>query len=513
MRTEIIQEETTRLLRIAVPETFTEAERQSNAVPVELLREAMVNGKFIQFVNCVVEGDLILVSAMCEGRISLENTTFVGKVDLSYTKFRHAFSCEGATFKEEAFFIRTDFASDVVMRKATFETIASFNGATGGGIFDFSGSTFQGFGGFNGTQVSAGSLFNDVQFIEEANFGHFRSGMSAEFIRAKFYKRANFNSAKISGHFLLRNANFMDECNISLAEISGNIELQDATFEGALVLGGSTVGGVAFFNRCEFKGRFDCISSKFKGDVNCENCQFSDEALFNGANIAGALFLKEATFGGRVSFQSVALNVVFFSESASETPSTQFYGAVDLRGCTYNHIHPISIWERLTEKLAPYHSQPFVQLEQTIRNSGNAQVADEVYYRRKQFERGLSRFRENPVDWCVKFLHWLLTGYGVRLLRLVPLLTATVIAGTLFFHTFDNSLKTEVSNNSAISESPTWNDAFLVTLNHFIPVVDIPVGAKWQPTGWYRLFALSLTLSGWILVPVSIAGLTGFLKR
>ncbi|MCH7626223.1 MAG: pentapeptide repeat-containing protein, partial [Chloroflexi bacterium] len=374
-------------------------------------------------------------------------------------------------------------------------------------------TTFMGLAGFNGFHVNAGSIFNKAQFMGEANFGHFRSGMTAEFANAKFSKRANFNSARIDGHLISRNANFIEECSLSLAEINGNIEFQDATFEGALILSGTTAGGVVFINNCKVRGNFQCISSNFKKNVYCESSEFSDETDFSGSHIFGALFLREATFGGRVRFRSTALNVVSFSESDSETPSTQFKGAIDLRGCTYNQIHPLSIWKQLLGRLEPYDRQPYVQFEQTVRNSGHDQLANDIYYDRKQKESGLLGFREQRAAWTINYLHWLLTGYGVRLRRLLPLLIAIVVAGTLFFHTFDNSLKIEDSNNSAIAESPTWNDAFLVTLNHFIPVVDIPVGAKWQPTGWYRLFALSLTLSGWILVPVSIAGLTGFLKR
>jgi hypothetical protein len=132
----------------------------------------------------------------------------------------------------------------------------------------------------------------------------------------------------------------------------------------------------------------------------------------------------------------------------------------------------------------------------------------------------------------------LLTGYGVRLRRI---LFATLII--LALGTFVFQLKGAVEpkreaqpivivGTSVKAEDPVppkfgfW-DGFWVSVRHFLPV-EIPAGARWKPTAnsvwtvrtpWgdvsmtFEAFATLLKLAGWILVPVGLAGLTGILKR
>jgi hypothetical protein len=67
-----------------------------------------------------------------------------------------------------------------------------------------------------------------------------------------------------------------------------------------------------------------------------------------------------------------------------------------------------------------------------------------------------------------------------------------------------------------------WSEAAWVSLNLFLPV-EIPSGVEWKPSSrswpypkWglkFSSWATLLKLVGWILIPVGLAGLTGWLKR
>ena len=106
---------------------------------------------------------------------------------------------------------------------------------------------------------------------------------------------------------------------------------------------------------------------------------------------------------------------------------------------------------------------------------------------------------------------------------MLPPILLILLAGVLVFGIFDNTL--ELSDEAVIAEntkpnpnfneSPNWTDVTLVTFDLFVPIVDIPTADKWQPTsGEFRLFGtFFLTLTGWIFVPVGVAGLTGIMRR
>jgi hypothetical protein len=63
-------------------------------------------------------------------------------------------------------------------------------------------------------------------------------------------------------------------------------------------------------------------------------------------------------------------------------------------------------------------------------------------------------------------------------------------------------------------------NSFLMSLDLFLPIANIPTVGEWQvSTGttwgvpWLTLWETFMTVTGWILVPIGIAGLTGQLKR
>jgi hypothetical protein len=68
--------------------------------------------------------------------------------------------------------------------------------------------------------------------------------------------------------------------------------------------------------------------------------------------------------------------------------------------------------------------------------------------------------------------------------------------------------------------SARYINAFLMSLGLFLPIADIPTVGAWQVSSgtkwgvpWLTLWVTFMIVTGWILVPIGIAGLTGLLKR
>jgi len=169
--------------------------------------------------------------------------------------------------------------------------------------------------------------------------------------------------------------------------------------------------------------------------------------------------------------------------------------------------------------LGPYDRQPFTQLEETFRRAGKDKLADDVYYERKCREFTENITIRKPGAWLLDRFLWLLTGYGVRLYRLLVAIVPILIIGTLIFH-FEGAVTPELPSMMSSQVTLPWSDAFWVSLNTFLPI-KIPSGADWKPSSQiipvlgikFTTFATLLDLAGWILVPVGVAGITGLLKR
>lgn len=186
------------------------------------------------------------------------------------------------------------------------------------------------------------------------------------------------------------------------------------------------------------------------------------------------------------------------------------------------------------EHLDPYDRQPFSQLEETFRRTGEDRLANDVYFKRKRRESARIKLR-NPVAWLKDRFLWLITGYGVRLKYLSVTIALTLLVGTLIFH-FEGAVEPRLDKqqshavclqaNLERKTSLPYFEAFWISLNLFLPV-KIPSGAYWKPSSqvWvfktkcgtlgikFTTFATVLKLVGWILVPLGVAGLSGILKR
>ena len=172
------------------------------------------------------------------------------------------------------------------------------------------------------------------------------------------------------------------------------------------------------------------------------------------------------------------------------------------------------------KKLEPYDRQPFTQLEETFRRAGKDKYADDVYYERKCRESKNITIR-TPGAWLLNRLLWFLTGYGVRLYRLLFAIILFIVIWTYIFHLEGAVvLKPDIHPPPLMGPKDSYFEAFWVSLNTFLPV-EIPSGADWKPSSQiipvlgikFTTSATLLKLAGWILVPIGVAGMAGLLKR
>ncbi|MCK4937787.1 MAG: pentapeptide repeat-containing protein [Methanosarcinales archaeon] len=460
------------------------------------------------------------LSAMLEnGKLNIyKKTIFKGEADFGSTRIGNAAEFRETEFKEQVNFSSATIEGEALFNQSIFEKKAIFIAARFGGNATFDESNFYQEATFSMAKIMGSTKFHSVIFKGDIDFSGVIIGSTAEFNDAEFNQKASFNSAKIEGAVFFRSAIF--RCDFDFIGVQNCLA---AEFQNA-----------AFIQMANFS------FAHIKKHLKFESTIFNDQVKIEHAQIEEAISLKGAYFAKDVSFKYTSLGTFYF-EKFHIQPNVK----IDLRGCIYDDIDPINSWEELTEPvhLYPYDRQPFSQIEKTFRRAGKDDLADNVYYkgRCREFSENIITIQKpfiwiiRPL-WLLKYLispliftgiiwinrcFWLLkegglqllTGYGVRVKRLLFFIVLILLAGTYIFNQPGAVvLKPEANQTLLIWPMDSYLEAFYVSLNLFLPI-EIPSGTFWKPSQNFAIFGTLLKLAGWILVPIGVAGISGLLKR
>jgi hypothetical protein len=531
--------------------------------------------KDVIFAGSTIGKDILLEAAICKekadfnefrliGNLKATGAVFEGEADLCSARIGSAAEFINAMFKKNANFNGAQIEGAAFFDNAKFEGEADFGSARVGSAAVFTNTTFKQNAIFNGTRMDRGAFFNPATFEDEADFTVARIGMNANFKNAVFKKNANFNGSQIDGSAQFSHAKFeggvdfgnarigssaefintmfKKDTNFTSAQIDGSAHFSPAKFEGDAIFGGTRIGRSAVFTNAIFEQRAIFSSARIEKDTFFNFAMFKGDVSFSSMYAEQNILLDGASFEKYVSLQNSHFGTIFFGPPEDSSMTCSFSEKIDWRGCTYDRIHPTAFWMGLMDRLYPYDRQPYTQLEEVFRKSGDDEEATDVYYHRKRFEsKALKLFQRKPLKfpvfrWLADRFLWLVTGYGVRLRRiLVPTLIILLI-GMFIFH-LKGAVEPKQETQTIVVSAPVrtdeivpkigFLDGFWISLRHFLPV-EIPAGSRWKPTTnslctiqtrWgkvcmsFEAFATFLKLAGWILVPVGVAGLTGILKR
>lgn len=561
-----IKEITDSLLKYILPDDSTDEEKESNPIAAREVVDAIKAGTSVEIVNAVIEGPLNLESVVVEGKITIQRSKIKGPVDCSYAEFRQVVNFHSSQFDSDVNLTAATIEKDITLNAATFQgkvdltdiqikealyaqsctfwedfgfmaaqvgrrcvfmggvfkQKAMFTGCKiGGSAFFDSGepatgsvkpATFGGEANFVSAQIDDRAMFSGVIFKQKADFAGIRIGSNAEFDGVLFGKGVCFHGAHIGDSGFFKNSVFIGDADFAYIWVGTNVHFTEATFTGKANFNSAKIQGHAVYNQATFEGNVDYSAAAFGGGGAFAEIRFNGPVSFFASRFDMDAGFGKTVFAKNISFLNVMFRTVFFGMPGGQV-TTKFEGSIDLLGCTYDRIEPISIWEQLLDRLERYDRQPYAQLEQTFRRAGHDGLANKVYYGRKRMESKRIRFWRRdarPGAWILDRLHWLLTGYGVRVPRILVPIVLILIIGTFVF---------QVEGAVVPRQCLTCPEAFWVSLNQFLPVA-IPAGSELQPSSqslWgimkFTTFATLLKLLGWILVPVGVAGLSGWLKR
>jgi len=411
----------------------------------------------------------------CHGRVDLREGN-VGSL-----------ACEGATLSNSggqalsANGLIVD--RDLILRSAKVTGQVSLPGAHVSGQLDCSGATLSNFGGW--------ALAADGLIVDQTLF---------------------LSSAKVTGQVRLPGAHVSGQLACNKATLSNPTRPDLRLWSAALAADGLTVGQSLILSSAKVTGQVSLRGAHVSGPLDCEGATLSNRSSraleLEDALITGPVLMRPARVDG--TFNLTAARVGGWYDDPRTWPAT-----LRLEGFVYEAIDAPAVTPKqrlgwLRRHRWGYAPQPYEQLASVYRRAGNDQAARTVAIakqqaRRAQASRGWVRAPSRA--WSL-VLRWTI-GYGYRPALALPYLAGLFVIGwVVFSHAYPTALRPAESGPG----QPEFNPA-RYTLDLLLPVANLHQREAFVPRGYAAWWAFGLTLAGWLLAAVVVAGLTGVFKR
>lgn len=461
-----------------------------------------------------------------------------GQVSFSAAVFGAETAFDGAQFHGDANFVRATFTSAATftgvsflhpVRPAQFNSIKAgktlnFTGARFGGTLDFVSAEAVGPVQFAGVVFEGDALFNAMAVERHAVFGPLDQAMPP----TRFKKSADFIASRIGG-----------QLDLAAARFDGEALFRGANLQRGLILSWRP-GGTGAVHAAEFRARADFRNLQAAERVQLAGVTFHDTAAFDstkwdvpmafeevrfrkGASVTRAAFPQGADFSSTRFEGTLDLTDSSFRTLRLTSLSQWTDGSIELRGSTYEEFigNVAALLQAFTRADRPV----LTRLERSLRQVGQDDEADEVYLHNQQRERRQCWLEHKYGEWFFRSLYGMLGNYGVRPYRLVVFSAVLIWLGALVFQL--PGAVTHKDKEAKNTELTTF-DAVALSICYFLPV-EFPLEEEWiaatSPLTYHlplvnkpvqvRPAAIAnfvLRLSGWIVVPLALAAVTGLLK-
>ena len=356
--------------------------------------------------------------------------------------------------------------------------------------------------------------------------------------------------AKISGDVAMIYGSY-HTASFFRARIGGDLDCTGSHFPGPGHTGVSAVeavilGDATFHDGFTTDGMVDFRLAKLSGSLSFNNVRFTGaESGLNAerATIDGTLYWVDVdhTSSTQLDLENARAGALW-----DDRASWPAQGNLAVEGFMYGAISggPAEAGSRLhwlSLEAPGYHPQPFRQLATVLRESGEDAGSTDVLIAKEISKRQYAGLSRTERAW--NLLLEMTIGYGYRPLRALWWIIGFVALGTLLFGagyyarivapTEESAYHSFLTSGSVPLHYPTFN-AFVYSLENFLPVVELHQGSYWrpnprhglgggtQPAGqnhsetisgsllrWYLWLHI---LAGWVLTPLLFAGLSGLIR-
>jgi len=498
---------------------------------------------------CSISGPAIhLDTATIDGHLGFRDAVLIGPVRLGWASF----------------------GSDILFQNTTIcgaddEPVVLFNGATIVRNVAILASRFRGKSHL--MQVEIGGRF----MIRESSLGDGRAFALAApdctvggiaIYRGRFYGAVSFDRSTVRGAlaiaesrylqrqgtpFALRNISVGGDVAISnvrsyeglaltASTLGANLSIRDSLLAtravNALELDGTTIRGGLTVVGNRLHGRASMAGARVDSFAIFGACEFRE---FGGLVADGASVRKGLSWTGirRRGETAVRLSLidadvgVWIDDDESRPAQDELF----LTGFRYSAIEDLPSgddgrleWLALQKQPS---AQSYEQLARTYHAAGHEASARKVAIGKNVVAAKSSkwytwaRFSSIVSRWVI--------GYGYKPQWAIAWSVAVILAGTLTFaYTHDLGLFAPAKEMTTAALYPHFNSA-AYSLDAFLPLLDLQQEQYWRPVAdsrcrvvnrwsvpcgaWLQMYQWTQTVLGWLLTSLSVAGLTGLIRR
>jgi len=471
------------------------------------------------FIEDLLTGNIKNYSIGYRG-IRIANGIVKDKIELRNSLIEYEVQLTNFNFDEDIDFSETTIKRNIVLRRNLFKGRVNFSGTTATSI-SFENSHFHKGMDFSHAKLSGTLEANETQFISKENQysvslngGAFNGILirgsvfngAADFIRVKCYLDLDLKNTKFH--------NKNSKIDFSGITVEGNVYLDGIQAKNTLYFRSSNIFSLQMY------GSTYNYNDPNIYELNFSFASFDTEVEIIDANI-NILNLEYAVFSRSVIFHKInVIDKAIFSNSyydflALDNVKLPKGGNTILAGMKFRSISPTSniipndeSWGELIDiiEYAKYSPESYTALEHFFLKTGLKDKSDNIFIKNKQRER---RERLNGGKWLGSFALDVLVRHG-RNPGLVFIWGFIIIAiGYIVFHSQEVMT---LQNTSLVAQvySPFW-----YSLDLFIPFIDLHAANVWIPKeshAYMVVYSHIHKMLGWILVPIGLAALTGFIK-
>lgn len=458
-------------------------------------------------------------SVVFGGETAFDNVKFSGDANFVRAQFNSA-----ATFTEAAFLNREQTAQFNSIKAG--KTL-NFTGARFAGTLDFTSAEAVGPVQFAGVVFGGDALFNAMSVQRHAVFGPIGTNAPTQ-----FKKTADFIASHVGG-----------QLDLAAARFDGDALFRGATFQRGLILSWRP-GLTGAVQAAEFRARADFRNVQAGERVQFAGVTFHDTAAFDstkwdvpiafsdvrfrkGASLTRAAFPQGADFSSARFEGTLDLTDSTFRTLRLTSLDQWTDGPIELRGASYDDFD--GNVDALLEGFPRVDRQALTRLEKSLRQMGRDDEADRVYLERQRRERVQNWAEHSYGEWVFSALYGTLGNYGVRPYRLLVFSAVLIWLGALVFQLPGAVMRKDKLGAEALQPTKLSRfDALALSVCYFLPI-EFPLEDQWIAATTALTVRMPFTrklvrlrpaaianfvlrLSGWIVVPLSLAAVTGLLK-
>ncbi len=453
---------------------------------------------------------------------------------------RNGVRFSGAIFDDPFELSNARVPFDVWMVRCEFRKPVNFARTVFSGIAMFDGSVFQEDANFDSVKVGHIAFLRDTIFEGLANFNSANTAWQFDAKRAHFKNGALFNGMKVGQVAFFHDAVFDGPVDFRLADIGNNFEANGAKFtnKDTTAWFAMKCGRKGYFWEARFAGPISFVDSNFsdlfigneksKGgsisSLDLTRCAIERQLKIQNTEI-GDLIAPSMRVKGPASFVDIAVThsadfsygdftTVDLARSSWPVDPKRFH----IQGISYKYARADLNDERESHKKllqlarqSAFTTDVYRNLEDLFSRQGYRSDADAAFIAGKQRERD-EYFRSGEyLRWFGSLMIDGLVGYGRRPWR-ASILCALLIAFGCFVFRCD---RMELQKPDKDAKAERQYNRFWYSLGLFLPFVNLQADNVWKPKKdftFLRHYMRVHILLGWILIPIVLAALTGFIK-